>query len=374
MKRQATFATVLFPALVLLFSLQLPGQEVPPTAIEQGSPAANPADNAVEKDAAGPDGSANAEAAPENEKGRRVVPLPRLNVPPPPPAPGDYVVSSNVELVLLDVSVKDTKGGFASGLTKDNFRVYEDNKSQPITVFSAQDVPVTVGIVMDNSGSVRPKRPEIITAALTFATHSNPHDEMFLVNFNDVVKLGLPEGTEFTDDRNVLRTALLSNPVQGRTSLYDGLKLALQHLTLGTRDKKTLVLVSDGGDNASQTTEDEICRLARESTATIYTIGIFNPDDKSKNPGFLKHLASITGGEYFEPGVEHLVQVCERIAKDIRNRYTIGYEPPDLTLNGKPHKIRVIASAPGHGKLKVRTRTEYVAVKRGFSGRKESRR
>jgi Ca-activated chloride channel family protein len=203
----------------------------------------------------------------------------------------------------------------------------------------------------------------VITAALTFAGKSNPHDEVFLVNFNDRVWLGLPDGTPFTDNINLLRTSLIQAPMQGRTSVYDGLKKAIEHVQMGRRDKKTLVVISDGGDNASQATEDEVIRMAEESLVTVYTVGIFGPHEKESNRGFLKRLASITGGESFMPDqISELVSVCEKIAQDIRNRYTIGYEPTNRTFDGKVRRLKVVAAAPDRGKLSVRTRTHYVAA------------
>lgn len=351
--------------LTALFAAALSAQDAP-------QPAPVPADTIPKTPAAETTPVKEPEAAPaaQQEAGLPAyLPPPRdMSVPPPPRDPNDFTVSSDVEVVLLDVSVKDSNGGFASGLTKDKFRVLEDGKQQPITIFSAQDIPVTVGLVVDYSGSVRPKRPEVITAALTFVQRSHPQDEVFVVNFNDTVKLGLPENTKFTDDIVMLRSALMGGEMRGRTSLYDGLKLALKHLEDGRRDKKTLVLIADGGDNMSETTEDEIFRLAEESAATIYTVGIYNPDDKDKNPGFLRRLANLTGGEYFEPGsIDQLVPVCEKIAKDIRNRYTIGYVPSNREFDGKVRKIRVLASAADRGKLSVRTRTHYVAARDEFA-------
>lgn len=295
------------------------------------------------------------------QKGEHLLIPTQTQIPPPPPDPNDYRVKSEVELVLLDVSVKDRDGGFVSGLTKENFQVFDNKVEQPIRVFAAQDAPVTVGLVVDNSGSVRPKKPDIVTAALTFVTQSNPQDEVFIVNFNDTVGLGLPPDVPFTDNRQLLRQALLMNPAQGRTALYDALKLALEHLDKGRLDKKTLVLVSDGGDNASQTTRDEIMKLAERSLATIYTIGIFDPDDKDKNPGFLKDLAKLTGGEAFIPeNSNHLVGICEKIAHDIRNRYTVGFSPTAAPDETKAHPVRVIATDTNNRKLDVRTRTHYI--------------
>lgn len=311
-----------------------------------------------------PDVGAKSDVAPPQQPaGPGGPPVTTIKVPPPPLDPDAYRVSSNVELVLLDVSVKNSDGGFVSGLEKADFKVFENKVEQTITAFNAQDVPVTVGLVVDNSGSVRPKKPEIITAALTFVTNSNPHDEIFIVNFNDRVMMGLPENMPFSADRNILRQALLKNPAQGRTALYDGLITALEHLRKGRLSKKTLVLISDGGDNSSEISHDELMRKAEESLATIYTVGIYDEHDKDKNPGFLKHLARITGGEAFIPQNSNtLVSVCEKIAKDIRNRYTIGYVPSNREFDGKPRKLKVIATAPDGKKYEVRTRTHYIAT------------
>lgn len=297
-------------------------------------------------------------------------PPPReINLPPPPPGPGEFIVSSDVDLVLLDVSVKDPRGGYVSGLEKENFKVFENGKQEIIRIFAKQDAPVTIGLVVDNSGSVRPKRPEIVTSALAFAQESHPQDEFFVVNFNDRVIFGLPEKLPFTDDIDVLRQALLGNPVQGRTALYDGLAAALEHLDKGRRDKKTLILIADGGDNASQLTEDQLIRAALESRATIYTVGIYNPEDKDKNPGFLNKLATITGGEFYQPkSLDELVGIAGKIAKDIRNRYTVGYSPSDSRYDGKLRKIRLIATSEDQRKLQVKTRAQYVATARAARG------
>ena len=304
------------------------------------------------------------QAEPPQEQQRLLIPTTTAELPPPPPAvdPNEFRVSSDVELVLLDVSVKDKKGGFVSGLPKTAFKVFENKAEQPITVFAAQDVPVTVGLVVDNSGSVRPKKAEIVTAALTFVTQSNPKDELFLINFNDRVYFGLPDDLPFTDDRRLLRDAMLHNQPRGRTSLYDAIRDALEHLEKGRLDKKTLVVISDGGDNASETTREEIMRMAERSLATIYTVGIFNPDDKDKNPGFLKDLAELTGGEAYMPDdISHLVGVCEKIARDIRNRYTVGFVPAAHDHDGKKRRLKVVATGDGGRVFEARTRTYYMA-------------
>jgi len=284
-----------------------------------------------------------------------------------PPAPKldekEFKISSHSDLVVLDVSVKDPAGGFVSGLTKDQFKVFDNGKEQQVGVFEAGDIPVTVGLVIDNSGSMRSKKPEVVTAALTFVTESNPEDEMFVVNFNDRVRLALPPDMPFTGKPELLRSALLSNRVEGRTALNDALKIALTHLEKGVQAKKTLVLISDGGDNASELDTGAVYRLAEQSRATIYAIGIYDSDDRDKNPGFLKRIASISGGECFLPNqLTSLVDVCRKIAKDIRNRYSVGFTPSDAGLNGSVRKLKVAVTAPDRGKLIVHTRTHYVAA------------
>ena len=271
----------------------------------------------------------------------------------------DYTLSTTSRLVLLDVSVKDSRGGFVSGLTKDAFKVYEDGKLQDISQFANADVPVTVGLVIDESGSMRPKRPDVILAALEFMHDSNPQDEMFVVNFNEKAKLGLPPDVPFSDQNQQLRAALYQGIPEGRTALYDAIELALQHANLGRRDKKALIVVSDGGDNTSHTTQADVMRDALESVTTIYTIGIFDEDDPDKNPGVLDKLAHVSGGvAYLPKKLEQVIPICKQIAKDIRTRYTIGYIPPST---GKAVRhIKVVASAPGHGNLIVRARTSYV--------------
>jgi len=283
----------------------------------------------------------------------------------------EFKITSHSDLVVLDVSVKNPDGGFVSGLTKDQFKVFDNGREKPIQVFEAGDIPVTVGLVVDNSASMRAKKPEVVTASLTFVTESNPEDEMFVVNFNDTARLGLPPEIGFSSNRDLLRAALLSNRVEGRTALNDALRIALAHLEKGVQAKKTLVLVSDGGDNASSIDTDAVYRLAEKSRATIYAIGIYDADDRDKNPGFLKRIASLTGGECFLPDrLTSLVDVCRKIAKDIRNRYSIGFIPSDSELTGGVHKLKVVATAPDRGKLIVRTRTHYVAASTAAHGKK----
>lgn len=271
----------------------------------------------------------------------------------------EYTIRSEVRLVLLDVSVKDVPGGFVSGLQRENFSVSENGRPQKITVFDNQDVPVTLGILVDESLSMTSKRAEVLTAALTFVGASNPHDEAFIVNFNDRVKLGLPKDMLFSDSLDRLRAALYRGIPQGKTALYDAVVAGLQHLELGREDKKTLVVISDGGDNASKHTRQQMLDMVERSIATIYTIGLFDPDDPDSDPRILDRLARISGGAAYLPkSLDEMIPVCSRIAQDIRTRYTIGYIPPADGAKPVRH-IQVRVSAPGHARLIARSRTMY---------------
>ena len=265
------------------------------------------------------------------------------------------------EFVLLDVSVKSVAGEPVSGLTKENFRVHEDGKLQAISHFSSEDVPVTAGLVIDMSGSMRAKRPEVVTAALAFIGASNRNDEIFVVHFSDAVSLGLPADIPFTDNVNQLRSALSRGTPEGRTALNDAVVFALRHLEGGRRDRRTLVLVSDGGDNASVHGADDVMRTVLESRATIYTIGIFDQGDHESNPKLLRRLARLSGGESFlEVQLSAVNGICRQIASDIRTRYTIGFEPARSGEQGALRKIEVTASTPVGHKLVVHTRAGYV--------------
>lgn len=282
---------------------------------------------------------------------------------PTPSRPGDeYTIRVDVEMVILHATAQDHKHALVSGLDKDNFQVYEDGVLQPIKNFSHEDIPVTVGLVIDNSGSMGPKRTDVIAAALAFARSSNPQDQIFVVNFNERVSFGLPDNTPFTDQVAQLEVALSRIRAQGETALYDALAAALEHLRMGNRDKKVLIIISDGGDNASKHKLTEIVTMVGQPDAIIYTIGIFDEQDPDRNPVMLKRLAKDTGGEAFLPeSLKDVAPICEKIAHDIRNQYTISYAPTNRKRDGTYRIIEVRASAPGRGRLSVRTRTGYFA-------------
>ena len=268
--------------------------------------------------------------------------------------------SSSTELVVLPVVVTDKHGQFVADLDKDQFAVFDNGRRVEIDFFSNEDTPVVVGLIVDASGSMAPKLGEVVAAALRFASMSNPNDELFAVRFNDDVKDAVQDHRFLlAGDRMALEAALNSMRPEGRTALYDALLAGLDHLDDSQRTRKVLIVISDGGDNASRGTLDRVLARARASNATIYTIGLFDLDDPDKNPGVLKTLARTTGGERFLPrSGGPLVQVCERIAREIRSGYTIGYAPPER--DGNYHRVRVVATAKDR-QLEVRTRPGYFA-------------
>jgi len=274
---------------------------------------------------------------------------------------GEYKISVNVGLVVLPVTVTDHTGDFVPGLRATNFQVFEAGRPQEITVFESEDVPVMVGFVVDNSGSMRSKRPGVVTASLAFVKSSNPLDQTFVVNFNQKVSLGLPKSIPFTSDLQQLRAALTKIPPAGNTALYDAIAAGLQHLKTGTRDRKALIVVTDGGDNASDLKFRDLLKMAEASNAVIYTIGLLDQSYTDENPKVLRELAKETGGEsYFPTSTSEVQEVSERIAQDIRRQYTIGYVPANPVADGKFRAIRVTAKAEGVGKLRVRTRAGYL--------------
>ena len=284
------------------------------------------------------------------------APTPELHPPDP------YKISVSVASVVLHATVKNHNGSPVSGLGKDDFSVYEDGVLQPIEYYSHNDIPVTVGLVLDNSGSMQPNRDEVIAAGMAFARSSNPQDQMFVVNFNEYVSLGLPVGMPFTDQAAQLQVALAKFHANGQTALYDALVLALGHLKVGDRDKKVLIVVSDGGDNASKYKLDQVLTLAAQSDAIIYTVDIHVEDDLDRNPKALRRLAAATGGEDFVvESLREVVPICERIAHDIREQYTLAYSPANRKQDGAYRMIQVKAKAHGHGSLSVLTRAGYYA-------------
>jgi VWFA-related protein len=274
-----------------------------------------------------------------------------------------FRLSVDVSLVVLHATVTDRQGGFVHSLGEQDFEVYEDGVRQRIRLFKNEDIPVTAGLVVDHSSTMGHKLAEVSAAARTFVRSSNREDEMFVVNFNEWVSLGLPGTIRFTNSTAQLENAITSAPAGGQTALYDAIARGLEELRAGNRDRKVLIVVSDGGDNASTHNLTQVMELAGQSSAVIYTVGIFDEGDPDRNPRVLKRLAETTGGEAFFPKeFNEVVAICERIARDIRHQYTIGYVPTNPTRDGTYRAIRIVARRKGHGGLSVRTRTGYIAT------------
>jgi len=196
----------------------------------------------------------------------------------------EYKISVDVGLVILPVTVTNRKGEFVPNLALTNFQVFEAGHPQQITLFHPEDVPVTVGLVVDNSGSMGAKRSEVVAASLAFVRSSNPGDEMFVVNFNQRVSVDLPPSLPFTSDLEQLRGALSTNRSVGNTALYDGIAVALEHLKAGSRERKALIVVTDGGDNASHMKFQELLKTAQSSNAIIIPLAFLTPTTQVRIP------------------------------------------------------------------------------------------
>jgi VWFA-related protein len=286
----------------------------------------------------------------------------------------EYTIIEEVNEVVLHATVFDKKGHIINDLKQDDFRVYEDGAPQTLAHFAHADVPVTMGIVIDDSGSMRDKRQAVNAAALIFAKTSNPQDQVFVVNFNDAYYLDTPG--DFASTIEDLKSALDKIDSRGGTALRDAVIASLDHLKIGNRDKKVLLVITDGEDNASRYTLEELMDKAQKSSAVVYTVGLLGSEETSnlfkirggeahRAAKVLKELAEATGGEaYFPKSLDEVESTCRQIARDIRNQYTLAYRPSNLKKDGTFRNIRVDAFQPHtKSKLVVRTKPGYFAPK-----------
>jgi VWFA-related protein len=273
--------------------------------------------------------------------------------------------STQSELVVLHVAVKDRRGGYVAGLGQDSFRVLEDRRPQPISFFNSQDAPVTVGLVIDSSGSMAPNRTMVIAASMAFTKAMNPQDEFFVMGFNEYIHTPLSSEKPFTNSEPALRVALVQAiKARGRTAIYNAVDAALDHVQKGGFERQVLIVLSDGGDNASSTTRAQVLANAQGSNAVIYTIALVDPMDSEADPGFLKQLSELTGGVAFRPrNAAEIASILQGVARDIRNMYTIGYVPSDQSSARKEslRRVAVDVRLPTGQKLAVRTRRAYLA-------------
>lgn len=276
----------------------------------------------------------------------------------------DFTLRTNTQLVVLNVAVQDSRGANIRGLNAPAFQVYENGRPQALKQFTAEDRPVSVGILLDTSGSMRTKQAEAAAAALEFVTSSNPLDETFVVNFNDRPSLGLPATVAFSQDPAQIRRALFASKPDGRTSLYDALTLAAEHLAKAKWESKALLIISDGGDNNSTHTLADALNAVEFSGAVTYSIALYDPEEPEHDLGTLRRFAHATGGEMFTPiKLSEVRGLCRRIAQDIRASYMLAYTPPDPDRLDIHRQVKVVASSPATGKLKVRARSSYTLQK-----------
>ena len=270
------------------------------------------------------------------------------------------IFRSGTELVDLPVSVLDKNGKPISGIPQSAFKIYENNLEQPIRVFRAEDAPVSIGIVIDNSGSMRDKRAKVAAAALALVRHSNPQDEEFIVDFNDDTYLDQP----FTNDIKKLETTLARIDSQGGTAMRDAISLSIDYMKqAATRDRKVLLVVTDGNDNTSNIELEPLVRKAQASEVLIYCIGLLSEEDahdRRSAQHALKELAEASGGQdYYPKDVAEVEKITPEVAHEIRNQYMLAYSPTNPALDGTFRQIRV--KVTGYPNATVRTRNGYYA-------------
>ncbi len=269
--------------------------------------------------------------------------------------------------MLLHATVIDDKQRIITDLGQNAFTVFEDGKPQVIKSFRHEDIPISLGIVIDNSGSMREKRARVVKAAINLVRASNPNDEVFVVNFSDEYFLDQP----FTNKINLLQTALEKYETRGGTALYDAVVASAEELKKhGKLQKKILFVVTDGEDDASrESLEQAVRRLQEENGPTVYAIGLLGEERQRRAKRALETIAERTGGIAFFPRtLDEVDAISSTVARDIRNQYTIGYKPTTPRSVGGYRTIRVDARAPGHGKLTVRTRSGYYAGQEQAAG------
>ena len=276
--------------------------------------------------------------------------------------PSDPVFSTDTRLVVLHATVFDKAGKFVTNLPQSAFQVFEDGKLQPIKTFKREDIPVSMGIIVDNSGSMRDKRQKVEAAALALVQESNHEDEVFIVNFNDEAYLD----TDFTSDIKQMQQGLTKIDSRGGTAMRDAIRMSIDHLKeKGKKDKRVLLIVTDGNDNASQVSLEAAVRAAQDAETIVFAIGLLSDEERreaSKAKRALMTLTEATGGQAFFPkDVTEVDRIAHQVARDIRNQYTITYSPTNNAMDGTYRQIKVIAMGPN--KPIVRTRSGYYAGK-----------
>ena len=273
----------------------------------------------------------------------------------------------DVDLALVNVTVTDPNDRLVTGLEPDNFRIFENNVEQEIQYFSSEDVPISIGVIFDLSGSMANKVGKAKEAALQFLKTANPQDEFFLVSFNDRAQLL----SAFTSSVEDLQSRILSASAKGRTALLDAIYLGLSEMRTARNAKRALLIISDGGDNNSRYNEKDIKRLVREADTQLYSVGIFDPveyrsrtPEELSGPSLLTEVTELTGGRAFTvENVNELPDIATKIGSELRNQYILGYRPSNKSHDARWRKIKVKLRAPkGLPPLSVYAKTGYYAT------------
>jgi Ca-activated chloride channel family protein len=273
-------------------------------------------------------------------------------------------VHIDVDLALVNVTITDPYDRVVTGLEPDNFRIFENNVEQEIRYFSSEDVPISIGVIFDLSGSMANKIGKAKEATLQFFKTANPQDEFFLVSFNDRAELI----SGFTNSADDLQNRLLSASAKGRTALLDAIYLGLSEMRTARNSKRALLILSDGGDNSSRYNEKDIKRLVREANTQLYSIGIFDPlgyrsrtPEELSGPSLLNEVTELSGGRAFTVGNSNeLPDIATKISSELRNQYILGYRPSDKSHDARWRKIKIKLRTPrGLPPLSVAAKTGY---------------
>jgi VWFA-related protein len=282
----------------------------------------------------------------------------------PPPESTGTVIRSDVRLVVLPTTVTDKNGHLVVDLPQSVFAVYENGVQQQIRKFQREDVPVSMGLIVDNSGSMRLKRAQVEAAALALVKDSNPQDEVFVVNFNDEAFMDLPNHKEFTSDIKEMEEALTRIDSRGGTAMREAIRMSIDWLKeKAHKDKKVLVVITDGNDNSSVIGLEDLVKAAQQSGVLLYSVGLLDEEERreaARAKRALEALATATGGETFFPKeLSEVDRIAHTVARDIRSQYTIEYTPSNAALDGAYRQIRVTVNAAG--RPTARTRSGYYA-------------
>lgn len=275
-------------------------------------------------------------------------------------------IHEDVDLALVNVSVTDPYNRLVTGLEPENFRVFEDNTEQEVVTFSSEDVPISIGVIFDMSGSMSNKVDKARQAAIQFFKTANPQDEFFLVSFNERAELT----SSFTSSVEDLQSRMMMTGARGRTALLDAIYLGLSEMRGARNAKRALLIISDGGDNHSRYNENDIKRLVREADTQLYAIGIFDPlgyrnrtVEELNGPSLLSEITDMTGGRVFAvERLDDLPDIATKIGMELRNQYVLGYHPSNKAHDARWRKIKVKLRAPkGLPPLNVFAKTGYYA-------------